>query len=256
MKSNECVVSCLKSNRNPMGFTLIELLVVIAIIAILAAMLLPALSAARERARSSNCVGKLKNISNAIIMYAGANNDRLPSYGKRSGCTCGSCVYIVGSTMTGSASTGGTSTPGLLIYGGFLGVTKNSNLVEEQMFRCPSDSGEYYKNSGKTVCSYNVTIVNRGACGTVKKGSSFTLSSRSVLGRDDPDCVVFADCAPYGSSSTQNMLHPNVINTLRLGSHVQQFNVSRDKLKSYGIESFIVKVIETSNTENHGSPSA
>ena len=255
MNRNEGNVSCLTSNRKPMGFTLIELLVVIAIIAILAAMLLPALSAARERARTSNCVGKLKNISNAMLMYAGANNDRLPTYGKRSGCTCGTCVYVVGSTMTGSASSGGTSTPGLLIYGGFLGVDKSSNLVEEQMFRCPSDSGEYFKNGG-TYCSYNATIVNRGACGTVKKGSSFPLSSRSVVGRDDPDCVIFADNAPYGSSSTKNMLHPNVINTLRMGFQVVQFTTSLDKIKSHGIEKFIVNVIETQNTDNHGSPSA
>ena len=102
------------------SFTLIELLVVIAIIAILAAMLLPALSAARARAHAADCTSKLKQVGVGILSYAYSNDDYLPP------------------NANFTAAKGGDSFPYVCgEYIGELGKEYNwENLKTETFFQC------------------------------------------------------------------------------------------------------------------------
>ena len=207
-------------------FTLIELLVVIAIIAILAAMLLPALSAARERARNANCINKLKQIGLASTMYAGDNKDYLvPIY-----------VHQVDADGVAYGSNNSSTNNGrqVLIYNGYFSDGKPSSAAQllsqrQRYYQCPSDS----QNFTDSLDSYNALWLTPAYAKTQTAWNKDASYGRDMInGTCNPDNTtnidIGGDMAGFDKSN-----HPNSVNFVKIGGHVANMSNKEVKAKSY-----------------------
>ncbi len=197
-------------------FTLIELLVVIAIIAILAAMLLPALSAARERARNANCISKLKQVGVAVLMYAGDNQSMMPG-----SLHCAACGGSASGGQLYSYMAPHCNMCSALIGGGYMGV--QDDLAQgyldqvDRYFVCPSDSAnasvQVTRATSYWVFMFDNKFGSYHGYDTLT-GSPLNEFTRYIVGLDRPDNSIQIDM----NGTTPN--HPNTANALCLGGQV------------------------------------
>jgi prepilin-type N-terminal cleavage/methylation domain-containing protein/prepilin-type processing-associated H-X9-DG protein len=137
-----------------LAFTLIELLVVIAIIAILAAMLLPALLGAKAKGTQVACLNNLRQLQTAWTMYVGDHNNVMPE-NKMTGIGLLGCASTSNSWVTGNAQA--SADPSFITSGSLYPYAPNAAI-----FHCPADRSSIFDGSATRTRSYSMDAYLNG----------------------------------------------------------------------------------------------
>ena len=208
-------------------FTLIELLVVIAIIAILAGMLLPALSSVKEQGRSIGCANNFSQMGKAVVMYTNDNNGYYPLY-HNVAITSGLAAHPDRKGIF--ANTSGNGLLGPYLHIGYFGRIDNRANGKRDSLACPSRNGG--PNRENYTMGINIHFGTPGYCSGGSDAFKMTCTSRvkhptrtmHLTETEIPRENLAPQISYFAKTGTQypfvGFIHNKKASTLYLDSHV------------------------------------